>query len=1047
MKTQSKVFAAVVSLAAACATLVANPQIVPFNSDAGTGWVGGKNYTHAVNFGRTGNNPVVMGVTFMKTTAPTMPASGTTRGYGWENFPPLGNHDGGSMNQMSTPSSGHGVYDFMIDMIYNLNNQTMRLTVLKPGFEYEARFVNRVWGNGGTDRWQTFTFMPRGEGPGDLREPIEFNQDNTAVRDNMLVYRYRVGANGKLAIHVLPSNTNNSWHCYGFTNEETAKNIAVENVAQVGKNNTLFDARIFPAGVPSTVKAFWGTEDFGETEDGWDVGSAAVDVFSEDTKFQFAATGLAGDSNYVVRVMMTNENMFVWSDMFVFETMGDEILIAVSDPENLRGGSATAAGALHYAAGEPDADVTLYWGTFDGGKNHGTWDRAPIPMGLQPLGPLAWPLSGLDCYTNYTYRFYAEAPGNPSLSEWSDPAEFTVPGAAVLGVAADVTTVADTTAVMTCELLDVGGAPVDAVCWFGTDPAALAPLETWDGLEEPQTLLCTHTALAAGNTYYYAFSATNVMENGHVYEVWTATNSISFMNAKVWTGGGDGVNWTNAPNWTGGVPTATDTAIFADTNPGTVRLDGNRAVYKLRIETAGGFNIGAVDERAAPHSLRVTEIERADTAAGNHDFNVPLEVVADAEGKALWALGGGAMRIYGNLRGDAGCETTRTGAAQLYFGSRSDYTGSWLFREGYSTTASGENTFRGGMVVGGGENAAQFNAHAKNAIHGNGAVTVVTNGFFNHGSDIDGGRVWGVVVEEGGDANIGGWWFYCMNARLQGGTLRGGGRFFSGGWGNSIVSLASDVPAFFNCGYDFSGTGGYYANLDVPNGGAIIDLTINGVISGGPGNAEMQKRHPGTLRLTAANGINYNAFSVTAGTVLADNTAGSAVGRCPVNVHAGATLGGTGIIGGRVNDASNVTFFSGNAGSFAVCAPGTIDPATGGHIIGTLTVGSAVQTNNVIFGNYARLRATIGADFANDRLTVFGLATIFATGTTLEITVSPEAKAGTYVLASADNGVAGTFANVVVNGETTPRLTKRVAYTGTEVLYTIPPSETVVILR
>jgi len=209
-------------VSAYAATALENPRIVPFDSDAATGISSNKTYTHAVDFGTVQHEAplTINGVEFFTTTTVTMPGDKTPRGYGWEGFPHAVNHPDPekTMLVVATPK-GEKVRDLLLGHTWSLSNKYMYITDLKPGTEYEVRFYNRVYG-AGIKRGNTFVFYPQGTGPDDPRDLFSFNQDDQSVKDNMLVYRYRAGASGKLAIYVECWDTVYTWHCYGFTNEE-----------------------------------------------------------------------------------------------------------------------------------------------------------------------------------------------------------------------------------------------------------------------------------------------------------------------------------------------------------------------------------------------------------------------------------------------------------------------------------------------------------------------------------------------------------------------------------------------------------------------------------------------------------------------------------------------------------------------------------------------------------------------------------------------------------------------------------------------------------
>jgi len=208
-----------------------NPRVVPFDSDAATGLSSNKVYTHAVDFGNiVHEKPLsINGVEFFTTAAANMTGDKTPRGCGWENFPPNPNHPDPekTMLAISTPA-GENVRDLLLGHTWGLANKVMRLTDLKPGSEYELRIFNRVYG-GGRKRGCTFIFIPDEDDENSPRVVFSYNQDDQSVKDNMIVYRYRAGASGKLGIYMEPWDTVYTWHAYGFTNEELPRNTGSDD--------------------------------------------------------------------------------------------------------------------------------------------------------------------------------------------------------------------------------------------------------------------------------------------------------------------------------------------------------------------------------------------------------------------------------------------------------------------------------------------------------------------------------------------------------------------------------------------------------------------------------------------------------------------------------------------------------------------------------------------------------------------------------------------------------------------------------------------------
>lgn len=306
-------------------------------------------------------------------------------------------------------------------------------------------------------------------------------------------------------------------------------------------------------------------------------------------------------------------------------------------------------------------------------------------------------------------------------------------------------------------------------------------------------------------------------------------------------------------------------------------------------------------------------------------------------------------------------------------------------------------------------------------------------------------------VNFGGAAqNLGYWTGNAGTTRIIGGTLTGGqlynyrtinmtgGTLGGGVYGGSttIASVATNTTAVVSAYVNIGTT------CDVADGVVPIDLLLSGSL--GP-SSSLTKKGAGTMSMTALGGHLAGSVTINAngGTLLVNNGRyGSGTGSGAVTVNAGATLGGIGIIGGVVNYTNSNVSLIGASGNLATLWPGSKDAATGDHILGTLTVGSVAQTNKVTFGNYSKLKVNIGADGSQDRLTVHGAMSLASTSDTLELSVDPAAKGGTYVLASATDGITGTF-----NTETGLPAGRSLTYTGTTVELTIPPTEMLILVR
>ena len=180
-------------------------------------------------------------------------------------------------------------------------------------------------------------------------------------------------------------------------------------------------------------------------------------------------------------------------------------------------------------------------------------------------------------------------------------------------------------------------------------------------------------------------------------------------------------------------------------------------------------------------------------------------------------------------------------------------------------------------------------------------------------------------------------------------------------------------------------TGGGTARVNTFDVGTGATLEISGGTNGGNGTSNsVEKIGNGTLSLTKSTGnaISGSAFNVSAGTLLVNNTSGSATGTTvPVNVAVGATLAGA----GRIEGATTIS---------GILAPG--------NSIGTLRVANDVTWNGSLLGGGATTdwQFELGAANAADLLQITGAASEFikGTGTTFRFDFLGSTDIGTFKL-------------------------------------------------
>ncbi|MFD0895112.1 autotransporter-associated beta strand repeat-containing protein [Luteolibacter ambystomatis] len=313
---------------------------------------------------------------------------------------------------------------------------------------------------------------------------------------------------------------------------------------------------------------------------------------------------------------------------------------------------------------------------------------------------------------------------------------------------------------------------------------------------------------------------------------------------------------------------------------------------------------------------------------------------------------------------------------------------------------SGTNTYSGTTTVNGGT----LSVTGTGSVRSSSAFNIGTGATFRlastnvfltgHGSAMDNARV---ITADGGN-------FLCDSgeSRLGNVTLKNGSTWtinrtlasFDYLLANTTTGAATVTVA--NTGGNMSpsvmsgsSTTGLHLqgvqNFDVADvtGSSTTDLSVTMTLAG-PGSTGgavggINKLGAGTMDLTQGNTYT-GTTTVSAGTLLANNSSGSATGTGAVTVNSAAKLGGSGTASGAVTIASG----------------GTIAP---GNSVGTLNTGALILT-----GTYA---CEVNGATA-DKIAVTG--NLDLTGGTLAITSS--SPSGTLVIASYTGTLTGTFGTV-----------------------------------
>ncbi len=701
----------------------------------------------------------------------------------------------------------------------------------------------------------------------------------------------------------------------------------------------------------------------------------------------------------------------------------------------------------------PTATLTAYYGCVDVGSVASAaalWlglpeaDRRSQVFGTVEAGTYDFTLSGLEVGSNYVVCVKAvDAGGNEA---WSEPMKISVSGV-YMGEGGEVyendprqqkitvRRAGDLSASMTV-FLEYSGSGLSSVSKMprsvtfepGSDSVDIGFTATDNTNKDGNRPV--NASLVAGSAYVTISpsSATITIIDDESAEGDVVT----------WTGAKD-LNWADDANWDKGhVPRSVDTACFVNsgvTAGMSVNISGSAGIRVLRIETPLAFSF------AGSGSLAVNRVERTDTDGveeGLVSMDVPV-VVGNAENNyTRWIVAGSAgIELNNGLSAPDGIRFMKEGGGGLWLNTASTtYQGPWYIYGG-NVYAAAANAIKGDITISGEIIPAGLRALVENGIAPGSSPSVYTNGTFVAMEADDGSLApTRITVYEGGLADIGEH-FSAHQAYLQGGRIVG--EMISRGQSNQrIVAATSGLTSQFDADYRIAGDEAFEITVD--NGASPVDLEIGGRVyyaADAKSNQYLTKFGAGTLRTTNDwTGMSL-AVEIVDGRVLVDNPSADGLGNQAVRVDAGATLGGTGFIGGTTASyatSSDVTV-AGEGNNEGEIAPGTVD-AAGNHVIGTLTVGSQAKNGSVAFGDYTKLSVNIGPAGTSDLLLVNGPVTIAqGSGTKLNIVCddqTPSDNAPRVVL-RATGGLTGTF-----YGVTTPSAGWRVAYTSTEILV-VPP--------
>ena len=164
------------------------------------------------------------------------------------------------------------------------------------------------------------------------------------------------------------------------------------------------------------VTIYYGDNDGGTTPGNWDEG---VNLGAQSGAFSADLFGLSNNTTYYFRAFAQNSGGSAWAPSSESFTTNFFSLPAVeTSPASAITGTAAGVGGSVTETGDDPPNITIFWGTSDGGSNALNWDSQ---IDLDEQGAtFSTVLSGLSPLTTYYFRAFAE---NGAGSVWSDTTE------------------------------------------------------------------------------------------------------------------------------------------------------------------------------------------------------------------------------------------------------------------------------------------------------------------------------------------------------------------------------------------------------------------------------------------------------------------------------------------------------------------------------------------------------------------------------------------------------------------------------------------------
>jgi fibronectin-binding autotransporter adhesin len=399
----------------------------------------------------------------------------------------------------------------------------------------------------------------------------------------------------------------------------------------------------------------------------------------------------------------------------------------------------------------------------------------------------------------------------------------------------------------------------------------------------------------------------------------------------------------NAPiTITGSNITATDLVVHQYETSGALTIASQLSGASVRVVATGpgtvvvgnGANNGNAAATIGQGVLEVSAANALGSSTASTNINISGNGTLRYTGSADYQRGGGTGGTgQVNLLGNGNIENNGTG--KLTLGSTQGFAIISSYSPNLTIGGSGSIDVAG-IQLG---TAFIYEGYSKLTKTGSGTVTLTEESILQGGLDINAG-----TFALSGNGSIQAW----TPVNINGGTFD-----------NKTALTKQGGNIDLTSGNITSTGGGAFTiqalNAAIASGNSTVSANIQGEL------AAVSKTGAGTLTLNGSNTYGQGTY-VSVGTLLVNNTSGSATGAGAVSVSSGATLGGNGTISGPVS------------------AGGTLAAGNG---IGTLTLGSLTLTSSGILDNELGRN---GAAPVSDLVAINGSVSL-ASGSDLKLTL------------------------------------------------------------